>query len=935
MTTGVESRLVQLRPVESPPGSRFGFDTLNGVLHGRVGASSVMVGRSSALARLVDVLDTIGLVDGDQPAIALVAGEPGIGKTRLVREFIAALPATCPTFVVAGEPGSMGRSFGALGPFAESTDPSHALIDEVADAAQRGPVVVAVEDIHWLDAESAGVIDSLTKQPWPNLMLVGTYRSGELSRGAPGGELVQRLERRHTVEQIRLDRLDRAEVAAMVAGIIQRQPSSAVVAAVDRRSGGVPFVIEELVRFCRADTFADDVLTAELPWSLDEVVRQQINGLATDERLAIETLAIYGRAIAFDTLCVVAQFDEARALLALRSLIERAVLVESSDDRFWFVHALVADAVSGQLIGRERRRLHERCFEAERVSSSSDPWTLARHAAGAGRFEEIVGIAREGAPKYLARGASFQALRLAADGLTEAPDDPLLLGLATEAAWRLDFNGEALVTANRWCQVATDPVDRIEAERLHGRLHQEEGEDTGVRTSIARLKTWFGEFADERHRARAAAAVAQLLMLAGDSTDAVEWGDRAIHHGRVAGDQHAVTRGMVERGSALLGVGHRSESITALTDAAEAARSIGDAVLESRAINNSLEAIPVFSARGRHQLSSLIEVTSRSGLDKLGVGPANFWHMQLAIGEGNMPGVRRALGDRTKNTDDSRTWSNHRSSATEALLALEEGRYNDASAWATANPEPDSSCEKEPVMGLSIAVAAAVGNHDRARALFETLLSFDPMSDIAILFTELLFIVEAALDTGIAPDTIRQRLLHGWLAGHPSHAELVDPIEGLLSIAEGRDHEAVAHLSAALTEPDERLIRPLLGSLRTSLGQALLATGDRAGALAAVTHVIEHDLARWPGVRRDRAEALARRLRGASPRSDGDLTVREREVAALLAEGLTNGQLAERLFISPKTAAAHVSNILAKLGLASRAEIAAWAVRNGLKLSVA
>ena len=87
---------------------------------------------------------------------------------------------------------------------------------------------------------------------------------------------------------------------------------------------------------------------------------------------------------------------------------------------------------------------------------------------------------------------------------------------------------------------------------------------------------------------------------------------------------------------------------------------------------------------------------------------------------------------------------------------------------------------------------------------------------------------------------------------------------------------------------------------------------------------------RWPGVRKDRAEALARRLQGASTRLDGELTAREREVAALLADGLTNGQLAERLFISPKTAAVHVSNILMKLGMSSRAEVAAWAVRSGL-----
>jgi DNA-binding CsgD family transcriptional regulator len=920
---------------ESPVTGRVGFDTLNGMLLGRAGASSIMVGRASALARLIDVFDTVGLIDGDQPAVALVSGEPGIGKTRLVREFVAALPVKCPTFVVAGEPGSMGRSFGALGAFVSAADPARAMLDEVAQAVRLGPTVVAIEDLHWLDAESASVVDSLTQQPWPNLMLVGTYRPGEFSRGAPGGELMQRLERRHTVEQIRLDRLDRSEVATMVGGIIQRPTSSAVVAAVDRRSGGVPFVIEELVRFSCADTLADDVLTAELPWSLDEVVRQQINGLTADERLAVETLAVYGRAIAFDTLCLVAEFDEARAMAALRSLIDRSVIVESSDDRFWFVHALVADAVSGQLIGRERRRLHESCFEAERANPSPDPWTLARHAAGAGRFDEIAGIARAGAPMYLARGASFQALRLAADGLQEAPDDPLLLGLATEAAWRLDFNDEALVTANRWCEVATDPNDRIEAERLHGRLHHEQGESIGLRSSIAQLKSWFETFKDESHQALAAAAIAQLLMLVDDSREAVEWGDRAIRHGLASGDQHAVTRGMVERGSAMLAVGHRSESINALAEAAAAARSIGDAVLESRAINNSLAAIPVFSALGRRQLSALVDATRRSGFDKLGVGPANFWQMQLAIGEGNMPAVRRALGDRTKNTDESRTWSKHRNiGVTEALLALEEGRYSEAALWVRTNPEPDC-CEKEPVLGLSMAVATAVGDHARAGAIFESVLSFDQLSDIANLFTEVLLIIEAALDSGIAPGTIRQRFLYEWLGGHPSHAELLDPIEGVLAVAEGRNQEAIVHLTAALTPPDERLIRPLIGALGTLLAQALLAIGDRSGALTAVTRVLEHDLARWPGVRRDRAEVLARRLRGASPRSDGDLTVREREVAALLAKGLTNGQLAERLFISPKTAAAHVSNILAKLGLSSRAEIAAWAVRNGIELTTA
>ena len=171
-------------------------------------------------------------------------------------------------------------------------------------------------------------------------------------------------------------------------------------------------------------------------------------------------------------------------------------------------------------------------------------------------------------------------------------------------------------------------------------------------------------------------------------------------------------------------------------------------------------------------------------------------------------------------------------------------------------------------------------------------------------------------------------MLDGWLGDHPSNAAIRAHGEGLLALAEG-DHDGRRRgPRRGAADPDPCLAKPVIGTLRTALAEALLGAGDRAGALVAIRRAIDDDFGRWPGVRKDRAEALARRLQGASTRADGELTAREREVAALLADGLTNGQLAERLFISPKTAAVHVSNILAKLGLSTRAEIAAWAVRH-------
>jgi DNA-binding CsgD family transcriptional regulator len=140
----------------------------------------------------------------------------------------------------------------------------------------------------------------------------------------------------------------------------------------------------------------------------------------------------------------------------------------------------------------------------------------------------------------------------------------------------------------------------------------------------------------------------------------------------------------------------------------------------------------------------------------------------------------------------------------------------------------------------------------------------------------------------------------------------------------------VARLAQAIEDPDLYVAAYQRSRLGVVLARSLLATGRRDEAVA-VLRVARAGLARWPGWRRDEIDTLLDRVGGGPlPGGDGELTAREREVAILLAEGLTNAELARRLYISPKTAAVHVSNILMKLGMSSRAEVAAWAVRSGL-----
>lgn len=957
-----------------------------------------MVGRSVMLERLRGAVDAAEYGTTDLPTVALVAGEAGIGKTRLLRETVAALPPDVIVLSALAEPGSMSKPFDvarqlSTGPLANGTGaagtgdrPAEAAVSAVASAVAKGRVVLVVEDLHWIDADSVSVLDQIARQPWPNLVLLATYRPSDLRRGAPGGDLVLRLERRNEVEQIRLDRLDRNEVAAMMAAISGGNVSSAAVEAVHRRSGGVPFVIEELLRCAGPGACSDDIVDAELPWSLEEAVRQQLADLDPGERTIVDALGVYGAPISFEDLVELTQLAEPDLLAHLRGLVTRGVLEESRDDRLWFGHALLADAVPHQLLGRERRRLHERCFallerRAER-SAAADPaagastvdWTaLAAHAVGANRFDEVAAIARAGARHYLDHGSTFQALRLACEGLAEEPGDAELLAVATEGAWRLDFLSEAVEHASAWERAARTDQERVDATRFLARMHVELDNPSDCEAALQRLESLSETAANPADRARAQGAVAQILMLRHDAR-AREWAELAIEGARAAGDRWAEVQARAEWASTYVPV-PRAERLRALLDVAEAARQLGDGVLLSRTLNNTLELVPANSHLGRRMANELRRVAARNGLDKLGHLNLLWWDSFTAFAEGDLAAHRRLMQDWagwTLSPDVRRS-----KAVGMAELALEEGRVADARALLVGVPGalhvdgtpviPSSgtspnlgiaagcACSADmdhkpvgPRLGLVLASLerdAAAGRH-----AFELLADQPVGYDSWFLLGDSIDVVLQATALGVPGDELRRRFVEGSFAGHPMHDEVVEATAGLLALASGDAVAAADLIGDYLTRvgrhvtatqagaPDGSdldgflISRPIEGSLHLAHAQALLAAGRRDEASAAVRRALDA-LERWPGWRRDRADALLARIEGSTARSQGELTARESEVAALIAEGLTNGQLAERLFISPKTAAVHVSNILAKLSLSSRAEIAAWAVRHDLPIA--
>jgi DNA-binding CsgD family transcriptional regulator len=431
---------------------------------------------------------------------------------------------------------------------------------------------------------------------------------------------------------------------------------------------------------------------------------------------------------------------------------------------------------------------------------------------------------------------------------------------------------------------------------------------------------------DGNERGQAMATVAQSFMLREDAAKAIEWADRAIEYA----DEHDLPTVRIwaeaEKGSALTGIPELAaageEMLNRVADEAERA---GEFVIVARALTNSFrsEHFRPNTTDARDTLARMRRAAERAGFDSLS-GPG-YWQglAGLAEWEGDLP---RAMGylDEGRRRDRGTIQSHHASwyQVQEAGLSLERGDYERARQLFD-ELTPLSTPKAQWWYGLAVHLAARLGDVAEARARLAQLLDIivpGTRADGQLLHD----VLTPLLSAGVSPSEVRPLFEHApdgpW--GLLLRAQLLE--------AEGQSEAAAASYLEAVTTGANVLRPAAIGTAHVGAARCYIALGDLAQARAQATQAAE-SLAKWEGWRVDELHAVQRRL-GVGPGVDGPeaLTPREREVVELLAEGLTNAELAERLFISPKTAAVHVSNILAKLGMASRSEVAAFAVREGL-----
>jgi DNA-binding CsgD family transcriptional regulator/tetratricopeptide (TPR) repeat protein len=980
--------------------------------------SPTFVGRTEELARLAAAGERAA---AGTPTAVLIGGEAGVGKTRLVGEVVAAARDNGATVLIGGcvELGGEGVPFAPLiealrgvvqdlnvadpggggpalsttpGPWSEQGRLFELFLGLLERLGEERPAVLVVEDLHWADRSTRDLLAYLVRNlRQGRLLLVLTYRSDELHRRHPLRPFLAELDRGRRVERLELARFGRAEVAAQLAGIQGAPVPADLAERIHARSGGNAFFVEEL-----AAAAAD----GDLPPSLRDTLLARIELLGEPAQQVLRVAAAAGNRVDHDLLAEVAGLPEAELLAALREAVSAQVLLaDAADGTYGFRHALVKEAVYGELLPGERTRLHARyaaALAARDVAGDPGPAAeLAWHWYAAHDLERALpaavaaGLAAERAFAFAEAQRQFERAlelweRTGGDGQAEprvGMDKAELLARAGEAAANSGAAERAVAlvrSALAEIDAAAEPLRAAQlTERLafHLRIVGRPGAFEAYQEAVRLVPP-----APSAARARVLAGLGQTLMLRARFAEAAAVCEEAIAVARQVGARVVEGHALNSLGTAIVRLDQVARGLACLEDARRLAAGLGAAKDEARACVNLSD---ILEDLGRLQESVDVaaegmEVAGAAGLRRTfgaflaGNAASSLYNLGRWEEATSLTGAYLELGD----DEDLNTVTLRQ---TRAVLDAGRGDFAAALAHVAAarrlSGDMFIAVQYPPVLSAAEAeVAAWQGRLEEAAAAVAGGLAAlqGPLTDLrACMLLALGLRVEAdrvALATARHdPDTVADARLVAaellrWAGGALGGSEvawkraLLATCEAEWARVQGQDDPG-AWLAAVAAWEASGHPYPLAVARWRAAGALLARRGDRARAAGLLRQAHEGAVALGAGPLRGEVERLARLGRvdlgrdataaagpeGASPEGDGHapaaepppgaelgLTPRELEVLTLVAEGRSNRQVADALFISPKTASVHVSNILAKLGVAGRVEAAAVAHRLGL-----
>jgi DNA-binding CsgD family transcriptional regulator len=1007
----------------------------------RVSVSPVFVARSAELAELTTALER---AEAGQPQALLVAGDAGVGKTRLLEEFtceavrrgaavalgvcvevgadglpyapivtaMRALHRALPAEVeqaAADSAGHLAQLLPELGRSAAPTwdeDARARLFGHTARLFERlaadRTVVLVLEDLHWSDRSTRELLAYLLRSlRRARVVIVGSYRTDDLHRRHPLRGWLAELERLRTVQRLELPHLARSEVAEQLNGILDTPPEPDLLDRIFRRSEGVPFFVEELAASYQQGC------AAGLTESLRDLLLVRVAALPEPVQTVLRVLALGGSVVEYGLLEAVLEVSGDELVALLRSAVDVNILRPSSErDGYRFRHALVREAVADDLLPGEGSRIQRRY-----ATVLSECPQLVPADERASRLAHY----------WYSAGDPARAL-------------PAALDAGREAGYRSAF-AEQLHLLERvlelWDRVPVDvleqlaPVHAVDSYPVRGRRDRDGSAGTGGLSCVdvlaeaamaARLSGDRGRgFAlcrqalrqvDEEADPGPAAWFLTLSSRLAPSRDAtrelLQHAYRLIEHGPPS----AVQAEVLARLAACEPVDRPTEADVEIAErGVRIARQVGAETVELHA-RCTLGSLLVILDREQEGLAELDAVLARAGQlqdpDLLSRVHVLLSDVYEGLGRSaDAVAVARA-GARLRRTNGllGVSGATLRGNLVESLLSL--GQLTEAAALLdAAPPELGSSGDRSflarvrgnvallrddlpevarqidlslrslvsdsiqlqvPLAELTIRLAAAEGRFGDARVqLLRQLDAPPPTGTPRYLWPLLLHGVAAEADARGLPTAAAGRpdvlarvretaaglrrsgpLAQGWsllLDAELARAEgVLDPAAYLAAVealgAVGRPYPLDLALLRAAEATAAHGDRTAATALLRRAEQQAARHGDarllhEAALLAERARLRPADTAAPDPTSVNGASANGVAGNGASGQASAafGLTPRELAVLHLVALGRSNRQIAQELYISPKTASVHVSNILAKLDVAGRGEAAAMAYR--------
>lgn len=937
-----------------------------------------LLGRELEQTELYDAL-TLALKGEHQ--VVVVAGDAGIGKTTLVADL--ANRAEELGFVVATghcldiDAGiAFGAAFEAVGSLVapvsdlddrpcarrmralldpdspRSSEPFRVLEDlgqTVLEAADAGPVMLVLEDLHWSGRSTQDFAVALTRRGRGRLLLVLTVRTDDLHRRHPARRTLAEISLDPAARRIDLQPLDRDAIAALVAARSGGPAGPWVVASVLARSEGNPLYAEELVA---ADPEA-------IPEHLADLFLARVDATADGPRQLLRVASVDGTRVDVETLREVVDLDAASFDSHLRELLD-ANLLRGHGDSLAFRHGLLREAVYDDLLPDERTRLHAD-FGAvlhEKVDAAPSArlpllsrlafhWSEARDlpralAASVRAGEAATRLEAPEGVTHLERALSLWDVVPDAEAVAGLHRIRLILRLAESVGFQTDYerryelvrraldlvrpDTEPLLVSRVYSVLAfcalfhEDPIGSGEAAR---RALAYAGESQSEELAAALVaSSWHNQFAGRystgltslERAAEMAEAVGcadvmreagglrpQALYYLGRVAEALAELEQTVARERTRGPSGDLFSAMEYLARQYAEAGHVERGLTLAAQGLEQALASGFPSHAGGCADGSIEPL-VWSGR-LEDATERLEVIHGLGVDHLWA-QSSTCELLLARGdvEAAAPLVERAVqhGLSLDNIPDDR-WAER-----QIAVAVLQDDAEAALGAAAAHLAQLEGCDSPLLAGA----AARVGFHALALAGPKQGPAVDELRTMAT----------------IQRDRARAGLTDEWRGGW--YGVQLALAEGYAARVEGRSGIEEFRIAVDLAEPFGAffVLEP-----RLELAQELLTHGgrDEGRELLADCWTAAHEMGAH-GLER-RAAKLATRTRVPLPESGtregplSRLTPREREVLDQLARGATNRGIAEALVISEKTVSVHVSNVLAKLGVGNRGEAAALA----------